>query len=192
VFKRQKTYSDQEIIALIKNAESNQVLNFLYKTVQPKVTGWIIKNSGNNDDAQDVFQDAVLSFYNYVLDDKFDATKSVTAFIFSSAKNMWINRVKLVNRESGELPYQVPDVSEKIDISEENEMKISSLLAELGARCEELLTYSVFYKMSMEDIALRMGFSNANAAKTKNYKCKQRLVLLVKDKKGLKDYLFDE
>lgn len=192
MFKRQKTYSDKQIVELIKRAESREVLKFLYKTVQPKITAWIAKNSGSNDDAQDVFQDAVLSFYNYVLDDKFDDGKSVAAFIFSSAKNNWINRAKQASRESAELPHQVIDVSTSNETSHENDNKIATLLGELGTRCEELLRYSIFYKMSMEDIALRMGFSNANAAKTKNYKCKQRLVLLVKNKEGLKDYLFSE
>jgi len=192
MFKRQKKYNDHEVVALIKSADSSNVLNFLYKTVQPKISTWIMKNNGSDEDAQDIFQDAVLSFYSYVLDDKFDDGKSVGAFIFSTAKNMWINKVKLISRENAELPHQIADVGLNDEISRENDKKITALLAELGARCEELLTYRIFYKMSMEDIALRMRFANANAVKTKNYKCKQRLVLLVKDKKGLKEYLYSE
>jgi len=192
LFKRFKKYSDEEIVAHIKSAQSGDVLKYLYKSIEPQIRSWILKNKGNIDDAQDIFQDAVLSFYNYVLDDKFENGKSVGAFIFTTAKNLWVNRAKQLLKISSELPLHLKEDSKESRASKENEEKISSLLAQLGERCEELLTYSIFYKMSMEDIAIRMGFSGADAAKTKNYKCKQRLVVLVKSKQNLKDYLFSE
>ncbi len=55
-----------------------------------------------------------------------------------------------------------------------------NLMDQLGERCKALLTLSVFDKRSMKEICGIMGFSSEDAAKTGNYKCKQRLMKLIK------------
>lgn len=187
------TYSDKEIIEELKKGNSNNVLQFLYSTAQPKIKSWILNNNGNDDEAQDIFQDSVLSFYRYVLDGKFEAGKSVEGFLFSIGKNMWINRAKQKNRfvpQTNEI--ELVEESNYIDqtISDERAERIQAILSKLGERCKELLTYSIFYKMPMQEISEKMGFSNANTAKTKNYKCKQRLMKLMEENKDLKELLY--
>ncbi len=192
MFGFKKKYTDNELLDLIKQGYSNQALRFLYKNVQPKITNWIKQNNGDEDEAQDIFQDSVLAFYQYVIDGKFREENSIEGFIFSIARNKWINRVKKRNKESLELPKNI-SVSESYGQNSVFRSKeIEKLLNQLGEVCKELLTYSIFYKMTMEDIAIRMNYSSENAAKTKNYKCKQRLVKIVKDKKNLKDILYRE
>lgn len=194
MFKKKK-YKDSELITLVKEGNSDKALNYLYKTLQPKVTAWILQNSGDKEEAQDVFQDSIIVFYRYVLNNKFKIDNSVEAFIFSIAKNKWINRVKLKNktvRIEGGVNDRALDEEYVISEDVSSLALISNLLEQLGEVCKDLLTYSIFYKLSMEDIALKMGYENEDTAKTKKYKCKQRLVKLVKDKKGLKSILYDE
>lgn len=191
MFKRRKTYTDQDIISFVKKGESNKVLLFLYEQTQPKITNWILKNSGTVEEAQDVFQDSVVVLYQYIVENKFKEKESIEGFLYSVAKNKWINRAK----QQKNTIYLSKDISidENEIVEAEGDFKnIELLLEQLGKTCKELLVYSIFYKMTMEDIALRMSFSNANAAKTKNYKCKQRLVKLVKDKKSLLGFLYNE
>lgn len=195
--KRVKKYSDSQIVEEILKGNSDQVLRYLYNSVQPKLSNWILNNSGSEEEAQDIFQDAVLSFYQYVLDGKFDTSKSVDGFIFSVGRNKWINRAKQKSKVvSG------ADFIENIEIeTEENELvlnadkedsdkKIEALLTQLGERCKELLTKSIFYNMKMVEIAESMGFKGADAAKTKNYKCKKRLMKLIKEDNSVKSWLY--
>lgn len=190
-------YSDKEIVRAIKGGNADEVLEFLYHTVQFKISNWIIKNNGSEEEAQDIFQDSVLSFYNYVLANKFDETKSVDGFLFSIARNNWINRAKQKQKfidSSEHVEYKIEQVEDNEFIQQSNDSdrakKLDVLLSELGERCKELLTYSIFYKMSMEEISEKMDFNNANTAKTKNYKCKQRLMKIIDTNATVKDWLY--
>lgn len=195
-----KSYTDKEIIEAIRKGKTERVLNYLYDTAQYKISHWILKNNGSEEEAQDIFQDAVLSFYNYVLENRFDEEKSVEGFLFAVGRNMWINRAKQKNKMmTGEkemkkldrLADEVDFVAQQMD--KERTQQIETLLNQLGQRCKQLLTYSIFYDMRMEEIAETMGFSNANTAKTKNYKCKQRLIGLIKNNEhyNLKEWLYN-
>ncbi len=195
--KRKKKYSDIEIVQEIRRGNSDGVLRFLYTSVQPKLTHWIMRNSGSEDEAQDIFQDAVLSFYEYVLEGKFEEGKSVDGFIFSIGRNKWINRAKQLNKNVSSTEFEESFVADEVDAfsdanSSDKSEKIESLLKKLGERCKELLTKSIFYNMKMVDIASTMGFSTADAAKTKNYKCKKRLMKMIKDDDQIKGWLFND
>jgi|CXWL01.1.fsa_nt_gi RNA polymerase sigma factor (sigma-70 family) len=188
-------YTDNEVLSAIKNGKSADVLNYLYRSIQPKIRAWVIKNNGDEEEAQDIFQDAIIAFYKYVRMNQFKEENSIAGFIFSISKNLWINRVKQKNRFTDNMEIHTnkyiheSEFSEQI-ISDERAEKIQEILSQLGERCKELLTYSVFQNMSMEDICKKMGFNNSDTAKTKNYKCKQRLIKLVKDHKHFKKLLY--
>ena len=190
------TYTDIEIINEIKAGNSDGVLLYLYQTTQYKLTSWILKNNGNEEEAQDIFQDSVLSFYQYVLEGNFKEGASVDAFIFSVGRNKWINRAKQRNKlvsgvtedSLGQTNPEEEGFSKIMD--EDNTDKMNALLEKLGERCKQLLTYSIFYNLKMTDIAEKMAFSNADTAKTKNYKCKKRLMKIINENDHVKTWLY--
>ena len=190
------TYTDIEIINEIKAGNSDGVLLYLYQTTQYKLTSWILKNNGNEEEAQDIFQDSVLSFYQYVLEGNFKEGASVDAFIFSVGRNKWINRAKQRNKlvsgvtedSLGQTNPEEEGFSKIMD--EDNTDKMNALLEKLGERCKQLLTYSIFYNLKMTDIAEKMAFSNADTAKTKNYKCKKRLMKIINEDDHVKTWLY--
>jgi DNA-directed RNA polymerase specialized sigma24 family protein len=49
--------------------------------------------------------------------------------------------------------------------------------------------YYYFDEMSMQEIAEKLGFANTDTAKTKKYKCKQKLDELVKAQYSERDFL---
>ena len=91
-------YSDDHIIQEIKRGNSGHVLSYLYETTKYKLTTWIKRNNGDDIEAQDIFQDAVLTFYEYVVQDKFEKGNSVEGLIFSIGRYQWIKRAKQKNR----------------------------------------------------------------------------------------------
>ena len=71
--------------------------------------------------------------------------------------------------------FDIPD--EKIEIVEK--AAIDKLFSLLGDGCRELLKLSMSGGENMRTIAEKLGFANENVAKSKNYRCKQRLKDLV-------------
>ncbi len=187
-------YTDREILELIRVGNDDKALSFIYKKTFPKIKNLILKNGGRDDEAKDIFQDAVISFYNYVKQGKFDAGNAIDAFIYSVSRNLWINYVKKQNRVT-ELNTEYDQVAEvggdslSYLISNERTTLVTELLDMIGERCKELLLNSIYHKLSMREICEKMGFSTENAAKTSNYKCKQKLVEIVKNSPSLADIL---
>ena len=64
------SYTNIEIINAIKSNNADKVLVYLYKNLEPKIRGWIVKNNGSKQEAQDIFQDSIVAFYSFVLKNK--------------------------------------------------------------------------------------------------------------------------
>lgn len=181
-----------EILSAIRSDDDTQALQQLYTQLLPKVQRFVVKNSGSKDEAFDCFQDAVMVFYRYVKEGKYDEKQEIGGFIFSVARNLWYNKSKRDSRMTS-IPEHF-DEDAKIDvmadlISSEREEMISRLFTELGERCKDLLTYTFFNDYSLAKIVELMGFATANAVKTKRYKCKQRLIEIINNNEQYKSML---
>lgn len=185
-------YSDLEIIEAIKKGKDDAVLSFLYKEVFPKVRHYIRGNKGNDDEAKDIFQDAVLIFYKKTKQSTIPEVINITAYICLISKNLWINRAKKLNTitemPSGDFVNGDEDLLSNI-IIEEKKNALTNLLSQIGDECKKLLKLSVYDNMSMKEICAIMGYSSENVAKTYNYRCKQKLVQLVMKNKEMVNLL---
>jgi len=176
----------EEIIQRIISGNTDGVLDFLYKNLLSKVRSYIAKNNGSKDEANDIFQDAVIVFFEYVRKGKFDTSKSIEGFIYTVARNLWVDKIrrerKVVRLNDIDLntePQESFDVLKDI-LDKEKRSAMSALFNLLGSGCKELMYYQLYEKLSMKEISEKLGFSNENVAKTKNYKCKQRFAEILK------------
>ena len=184
---------NKEIIYAIKNGQDTLALNFLYASTLPHIIKFVSQNNGDEDEAKDIFQDALLVFYKYVKTNRFDEKYAIGAFLRTVSRNLWINQVNKESRNSAisdketEIPFEGNAEIELI--SQEREAKILELFSKLGERCKDLLVLTIFHQFSMKDVCERLGFSTEDAAKTKNYKCKQRLLEQIGDRHNLQNLL---
>lgn len=187
--------TDRDILNAIKNGNDNHALSVLYKELYPKVKRYIRQNGGVEQDAEDIFQNAVLIFYTYVKQNKFKDTYEIGGFIYTVCKNLWIKEVK----KSGKLKY-IPEVESEIPfevhpeealITEEREELVRSILYKMSTRCRQILYYSVYLKLSTLEIAKKIGLANEDSIKTRKYKCKKKLVEYLKKHPLFKNGLID-
>ena len=175
----------KEIIKAINTGNNTLVLNYLYKEILPRIKKMILKNNGTNDDAKDIFQDTVLIFYNQVKLNKFNEDKHIGGFMYAVARNLWINKAKRANKfvQVNDTEVWEGSESDALDemISKEKAEAIEEIMNQIGEECKKLLKYTIYEKMSLKEIAVKMGYSSEGVAKTYNYRCKQKLVSLVKD-----------
>jgi RNA polymerase sigma factor (sigma-70 family) len=177
---------DHLVIRLINEGKDDKALSVLYKETLPLIKNLILKNNGTTDEVKDIFQEAILIFYKQVKLNKYKEEHDINGFIYAVSKNLYINYVKKKNKHQRlDIYHEELDSGEsflKDMMDSERQKLVHALMDTLGDRCKELLTLSVFNKFSMKEIAEKMGFANENAAKTGNYKCKQKLIDLVKSK----------
>lgn len=72
------------------------------------------------------------------------------------------------------------DLSEHEEL-EQNILKMSSSLQELGEPCKTLIEDFYVQQLSMDQIAEKFGYTNSDNAKNQKYKCLQRLKKLFFD-----------
>lgn len=187
-------YSDKEILDNIRLGKDTKVLDYLYRIEAGKVRQMVCKHNGSAQEAKDIFQETMMVFYKYVKTDRFNEQYSIGAFFNTVSRNLWINHLKRENRK-----IEFTDKEAKLMLLEENmeseligkerEAQIVALFARLGDRCQELLVNTIFHRFTMKEICEKMGYSTEDAAKTKHYKCKQRLLELVGDEQHFKSLL---
>lgn len=184
-----------EILKAIKSGEHNKVLSFLYDSPLKKVRQYVMKNNGTKDDANDIFQDAVIIFFNQVRNNKFEEKYDIDGYIFSISRNLWIDKIrrdsKMVNYEYPDQYKDESDHTNHLDdlISKEKSNAMGIVFKKLDDKCQKILTYVIYEKMSMKQICEKMGYSSEDVAKTNHYRCKQALTKIVKSDIGLVNLL---
>jgi len=171
--------SDSRVLEQIRNGDEQALVTLFDKNRTP-ITAFVTRNSGTRDDAEDVLQEAVIVLWERVRSGQFHYSAALSTFIFATARNKWL---RLLARKRKELPM-VPngvkvasvDVSSlEIVIEEEETLKMREALEKLGDPCKTLLLLYYYEECSMQEIANRMGFANADTVKSKKYQCKKAL-----------------
>lgn len=176
---------DNEIIEHIK-AGDERSLDYLYQQHYKMMTKLVLKNSGTEDEAKDVYQDALIVFWQKVKNDNLVLTSKISTYLYSVCLNLWrkeLDRKKRLSNEEvdGNVIIDV-DRKERIEI-------VNKVIQELGDTCKKVLTLYYFDGLSMTDIADELGFANADTAKTKKYKCKKELDKKIKSQYTVHDFM---
>jgi RNA polymerase sigma factor (sigma-70 family) len=176
---------EKELFNRIRRGDE-RALEFIYKKYYRMMTKMVISNSGTEDEARDVYQDALVVFWQKATSGNLVLTSKMSTFIYSICQNLWrkeLDRKKRLSNEEKE-NSEMPDTE-----SAEREKIIRQCLDQLGETCKTVLMLYYFDGLSMQEIADRLGFANTDTAKTKKYKCKQKLDELVKSLYSEQDFL---
>ena len=189
--KPKEQFTDNDFMVGLLNG-NNDVLSALYKKYYNIVLKFILYNSGTSAAAQDVYQETIIVLFESVKKPGFELKCQLQTYIFSIAKRLWLKELKkngktFLFKESEE--NNLVDVSEDLKEFDEKEAvieKMNNSLIDLGEPCSELIKDFYINKLSMEEIAEKFGYTNADNAKTQKYKCLQRLKKIFFEKEIIK------
>lgn len=175
--------NDDRIIAILKSGRRNKALVRLYR-YYPKVEKLVCSRGGNKADAQDIFQESLIIFCERIQNESFKLTSAIDTYLYGVCRFLWSNELKKRNRRTGlAIPIE-EQPAEEVEVDQEREEKIQkamSALAQIGARCLELLKLFYYQSLKMEEIAEAMGLSSAKVARNQKYKCLERAKLKLKE-----------
>ena len=177
--------NEKEIFDRICSGDEG-ALDDLYKKYYRMMTKLVITNSGTEEEAKDIYQDALIVFWQKAMSGNLVLTSKISTYLYSICLNLWrkeLDRKRRLSREEKDTPqFQDHESGERIKI-------INKCVNEMGETCRKVLTFYYFDGMSMTEIAERLGFANTNTAKTKKYKCKKKLDEIVRSKYSESDFL---
>lgn len=183
------TASDAELIAQLRSGtiEENMALKAVYKNHYPTVAGYVLRNSGDNDAARDVFQDGVIVLYRNIKQGKFNGESAIGTYLFSICRFLWLKALK----KRGGTPADAvePDISFETPLmgllDEERRTTVLELFNRLGDACKQMLLLSFYENLDMREIAERTGFKDEQNARNKKYKCLKTLKDLLEQNREL-------
>ncbi len=159
-----------------------KTLKTIYELHYFRIEKFILNNSGNKEDAQDVFQDALMVILKQIKEKKHAIKFDFHAYIFTICQRCWYkklrdSRLKYISEEVTE-PGFTENMDELID-SFERERLFKEKLGELDEVSRKILLM-YFNGASMREIALKMGFSSVGYTKKRKFIVQQRLIENIK------------
>ena len=171
--------TDREIVLGILN-NSVEALNKLYVAYFPMVLQFILNNNGDEDDAKDVYQEAIIVLYNKIKSGSFELSSKLKTYIYSVSRRIWLKKLAQQSRKTNNIAdfEDVLVVEDDMEQHEQKDMQFDKMkvaLDSLGEPCKTIIQDFYIHNQTMQDICDKFGYTNADNAKTQKYKCLQRL-----------------
>lgn len=176
-------WTDDDLLEGLANG-SDAALAQMYKRFFPSVLHLILSNSGSEDDAKDIFQEALLVLYERVQEGAFVLNAQLKTYLYSVSRRLWLKQLARRGRYGilGPDDLNEADTLEAVDADmDEHERRdaqfdhMAASLTKLGEPCRTLLEDFYIRHLSMQDITEKFGYTNTDNAKTQKYKCLMRL-----------------
>jgi RNA polymerase sigma factor (sigma-70 family) len=183
--------NDSKLLDAIRNGDEEALVELFHQNRRP-VTSLVTRNQGSEDDAEDVLQEAMVVLWERVRSGSFEYQAKLSTFIYATAKNIWFRRLARHRRElhaSEEALDVATDDATPLEELEENErvLAVQKAMERMENPCRDLLLLFYWEERSMEEIAMKLGFANADTVKSKKYQCKKSLEHLVRTMLGGSD-----
>ena len=173
-----QTIPDHTLLENLKNGD-NASFELLYKFYFPSIAAYINQNCGSTEDAEDIFQEAIIALFQKVQQTDLVLTASLKTYVFAIAKNLWLKKLRDQKRMPAGSPATEDDQSETFSFElhpePSGEEKITSWLSRITHNCQRILKALFFYREPMASLMQKMGWKNKHTAANQQYKCLQQV-----------------
>ncbi len=173
---------DTELVSNLRSGQRmDESIKAIYRSYFDSLGWYVMNNSGSRQDAEDVFQEVVVSFIDLVQKNKFRGESTVKTFLFSLNRHTWLNELKRRGRAMArEEKYERGQERVELDTSHliadrEGKAEVARLVGELGETCRKILLLFYYENLSMKEILERMHYETEQVVRNKKYKCLKQL-----------------
>ena len=173
----------------------NRPVRYLYEHYFEDAATEIKLRGGSDDDAADMFQEAVLILIEKIKTGKFRQESSIKTFLVGIARNLWLFEKRTRERRSSrEMLYTISEGSdintEDLDIGERifsksNTDVLQTLFKQVGEVCSKILIGFYYENSSMKNLLQRFHFDNEQVLRNRKSRCMKKLKKLLTDQPEL-------
>ncbi|MDQ7950140.1 MAG: sigma-70 family RNA polymerase sigma factor [Pedobacter sp.] len=181
-------HADQRYLKALINNDAT-LIKEIYQKTAGKIRSFVLSNNGNADDAQDIFQEALVDIYRQAKYKDLQLTCPFEPFLLLVCKRKWLNEIKKrsilqVTNGDDNLLHVGEDTFEQAEqlLAQQEQSRIFlAALSKLGGRCQEIIKWSMRGD-AQEKVAEALGVSYGYLRKKKS-ECMASLIKMVtKDK----------
>lgn len=180
------TEINEQALLIGLQQDNRPAIETIYKQNYSMVQTLILNNNGSQEDAKDIFQEALIVLYEKVKSGSFELNCQIKTYLYSVCRRLWLKRLNQLQRFSPEVESieEIVAVEEEMEVHERRNadfLLMEKAMQGLGEPCKSLLESYYLQKKSMLEIAGNFGYTNADNAKNQKYKCLMRLKKLFFD-----------
>lgn len=159
-----------------------------------KIKNFVIKNSGSQQDYEDILNDGIMAFLKMCMKKDFIISTEPRSYLYGLIRNLWLshlrkNKIKLKHLSAIQNEENVTESDiESVMIQKEKKYALDKVLSLLSHTCQEVLTMWA-YNISMTDIAQQTDLSSAGTVRKKKHDCLKKLNNILKANPSLKKKL---
>jgi RNA polymerase sigma factor (sigma-70 family) len=173
-----KKYSVEEIIQGIYE-RNEKVIYFIYEEYYRIIRQMVNTNSGNDSDADDVFQDAIMVLYRKIKEKKLNLYVAFGTYLYAVAKKIWQNELKRRTQKSCSL-VDCDDLHNDDDIEidlikNEKHKLVWDHFEKLSKDCQKIIRLFIDGH-SITEVTNIMHYSSEQHTKNRRLRCKNSLI----------------
>ncbi len=157
---------------------------------------YVVKNSGKEADARDVFQEAIVATWMNIREGKFRTLNgtSVEGYLCQIARNKWLDQLRskpyrtTMRLVTAEIENSAETETGYKEIEEERIVYLQRLYNSLGVKCQQILKLFYFRKQSLQQISETLDH-DPETLRTLKYRCMMKLRKLHEENQGSKNNL---
>ena len=180
---------DETYLSALSSGNQKIVVE-IYERYFPKVEHFIVSNKGDQHDAKDIFQEALV----YIIvkhKEKELKLNSFEAYLFTICKNMWRRHLKkrVIKDEVVTLIDNETDLSlffleqKRLEFYQEKFQLLSS-------NCRDILS-NYFNQVNYEELMKMFSYSSLNTVRQRVFKCKAKLTQLIRTDVRYNNYRYE-
>ena len=170
---KSKIHPDQKYIEGLA-ANDSAIIHSIYKKFVPKVVFFVMNNSGDKEQAQDIVQEVMILLFNQAKANTLKLTCPFDAYFFLLCKRKWLNEFKKRSNKGVTINEDVVSMNEsaleligQTEEFDEKQQLFDTMFQKLGDKCQELLKLSFSIK-SMEEVAEKLNVTYGYVRKKKS------------------------
>ncbi|OGX81116.1 RNA polymerase sigma factor [Hymenobacter coccineus] len=160
-------------------ADRTRTLTDLYRRTFPAVRRHVLRRGGTDQDAQDVFQDALVVFYEKAAAGALALTAAPGTYLVAVSRNLWLReldrrarhpRTGLAAVEEGPTEAAEPAAEEPTE-----PFSVLAYVEQLNEKCRSILLAYYYFRQPLAQIAAAHGYGSVRSATVQKFKCLERL-----------------
>jgi RNA polymerase sigma-70 factor (ECF subfamily) len=141
---------------------------------------WAMKNFKCDEyEITDTYQDAVTILYENVVSGRYTkGESSLKTYLYGIAKNLFYKKIEKARRVAA-ITYDLPDATIAFfEVENELDQKLAAAQRAFEAMrepCKSILNFFYYHKLSMTEIALKLGYKSDQVVKSQKVRCLKSL-----------------
>lgn len=176
-------FTATEILNGLKDRDT-KVLDYIYDNFYYQIKVFVTKNRGSDEDARDVYQDALMVIYQKQQRESLTLTCSFSTYLYSVCRLLWLKQLERrkqnisIAEEAGIYVEVNDNILDIFNLNEKYKL-YQDHFSRLSFSCQKVLELFLA-GIPLKEIANILGFKSEQYAKKRKYQCKEKLVSSIK------------